>query len=177
MAGHSKWSQIKHKKAATDAKRSQIFSKMARLISLAARKGDNPETNSELRSAIERAKEVNMPKDAIERAIKKGAGKIEGAQLESVCYEAYGPGGVAIVIEGITDNKNRTTAEIKHILSKHGAKLGESGSALWAFEKAEKGWEAKHKVEISEEDAEKLDRLLEELDDHDDVQELYTNAA
>ena len=176
MSGHSKWSTIKHQKAATDAKRSQTFSKMAKMITVAARKGEDPDMNPDLRAAIDKAKGVNMPADNIERAIKKGAGKLEGVQMENVRYEAYGPGGVAIIIEAITDNNNRTVAEIKHILSKNNGKFAESGSVTWAFEKKDGKWEAKHKVEISEEDATKLDRLLEALDDHDDVQELFTNC-
>ncbi|NOY35540.1 MAG: YebC/PmpR family DNA-binding transcriptional regulator [bacterium] len=176
MSGHSKWSTIKHQKAATDAKRSQIFSKMAKMITVAARKGDDPDMNPDLRAAIDKAKGVNMPADNIERAIKKGAGKLEGAQMENVRYEAYGPGGVAIIIEAITDNNNRTVAEIKHILSKNNGKFAESGSVTWAFENAHGKWEAKHKIEISEEDAGKLDRLLEALDDNDDVQNLFVNS-
>ncbi|HDO23845.1 MAG TPA: YebC/PmpR family DNA-binding transcriptional regulator, partial [bacterium] len=146
-------------------------------ITLAARKGESPDMNPDLRSAIEKAKEVNMPADNIERAIKKGAGKLEGVQMENVRYEAYGPGGVAIIIEAITDNNNRTVAEIKHLLSKHNAKFAATGSVTWAFEKKDGKWEAKHKVEISEQDAEKLDKLLEEIDDHDDVQDLFTNSS
>jgi len=146
------------------------------MITVAARKGEDPDMNPDLRAAIDKAKGVNMPADNIERAIKKGAGKLEGVQMENVRYEAYGPGGVAIIIEAITDNNNRTVAEIKHILSKNNGKFAESGSVTWAFEKKDGKWEAKHKVEISEEDAAKLDRLLEALDDHDDVQELFTNC-
>lgn len=132
--------------------------------------------NPELRMTIEKAKSVNMPANNIERAIKRGAGKLEGSQLENVRFEAYGPGGTAIIIEGITDSRNRAVAEIKHILSKHNAKLAESGAVTWAFERKEGKWLAKHTVEISETDAEALDKLLEELDDHDDIQELFTNA-
>ncbi len=176
MSGHSKWSQIKHQKGTADAKKSQVFSKLAKVISLAARKGENPETNFELRAAVEKAKSVNMPADNIERAIKKGSGKTEGEQLESVRYEVYGPAGVAIIIEAITDNKNRTLAEIKHILSLHEAKLGGQGSVLWAFSNNNGKFEPKTKIELSETDADALDKLLEALDDHDDVQEIYTNA-
>jgi YebC/PmpR family DNA-binding regulatory protein len=179
MAGHSKWAQIKRQKSATDAKRSQIFGKLSRIISLAAKKGEETENNPELRVAVEKAKEANMPADNIERAIKKGAGKLEGAQLESVRYEAYGPAGAAIIIEGITDNKNRTTQEIKHILSKNGAGLAQAGSVIWAFDPPSGGqgkWSPKHQVELNEQDAEALDKLLEELDNHDDIQEIYTNA-
>lgn len=188
MAGHSKWSQIKRQKALTDVKKSQIFSKIARIITLAARKGEKPEMNPDLRVAIEKAKAVNMPLDNIERAIKRGAGKLDGSQLENVRFEAYGPGGVAIIIEGITDNKNRTVAEIKHILSKNNLSFGQTGSAAWAFEyknnkpastgepASQGGWESKNKIELNENDAQALDKLLGELDDHDDVQEIYTNA-
>jgi len=176
MSGHSKWSTIKRQKASTDAKRSQIFGKMAKLIAVAARKGASPDMNPELRSAVDKARSVNMPADNIERAIKKGSGKLDGVQLENVRYEAYGPGGVAIIIDGITDSKNRTTAEIKHTLSKYGASLAESGSALWAFEQASGTLTPKTKVSLSEGDASTLDKLLEELDNHDDIQELYNTA-
>ncbi|MBU2263639.1 YebC/PmpR family DNA-binding transcriptional regulator, partial [Patescibacteria group bacterium] len=115
MSGHSKWAQIKRQKAVTDAKKSQVFSKLAKMISVAARKGEDINMNPELRVAIEKAKSMNMPADNIERAIKRGAGKLEGSQLENVRFEAYGPGGTAIIVEGITDNKNRSVAEIKHI--------------------------------------------------------------
>lgn len=176
MSGHSKWSQIKHQKGAEDAKKSQIFSKLARVISVAARKGENPDMNSELRTAIDKAKSVNMPLDNIERAVKKGSGKGEEAQLESARYEAYGPGGSAIIIEAITDSKNRTFAELKHLLSLHGAKLGEPGSVLWAFENKNGKFKPKITINLSETGAQLLDKLLEALDDHDDVQEIYTNA-
>lgn len=180
MAGHSKWAQIKRQKATTDAKKSQVFSKLARIITLAARKGEVPNTNSELRVAIEKAKSMNMPADNIERAIKRGAGKLEDGsaswRMENVRFEAYGPSGTAIIVEGITDNKNRAVAEIKHILSKHNAKWAETGSVTWAFEHKENKWLPKHTIEISESDAESLDKLLEELDNHDDINDLYTNA-
>lgn len=179
MAGHSKWAQIKRQKGVADVKKSQIFSKMARIIVLATRKGEKPEMNPDLRVAIEKAKAANMPADNIERAIKRGAGKMEGVQLENVRFETYGPGGTAIIIEGITDNRNRTVAEIKHILSKHGTSLGQTGSVIWAFNPPAGGqneWTPKNKIELNEDDAKKLDELLEELDNHDDVQELFTNA-
>jgi YebC/PmpR family DNA-binding regulatory protein len=176
MSGHSRWAQIKHKKATTDAKKNQMFSKIIRMITVAARKGEDPEMNPELRLAMEKAREINMPADNIKRAIQRGAGKLEGAQMENVRFEAYGPGGVALIIEGITDNKNRTIAEIKHILSKYNAKLAETGSVIWAFEYRENKWLAKHIIEISEEGAGVLDKLLEELDDYDDVQELFYNV-
>jgi len=136
MSGHSHFSTIKHKKEAEDKRKGKIFSKMSRLISVAAReKGGDPETNPKLRMAIERAKEYNMPKDNIKRAIKRGTGELEGVELEEVIYEAYGPAGIAIIIEGITDNKNRTLDEIKQILSKHQGKLAREGSVKWLFER------------------------------------------
>lgn len=136
MSGHSKWSQIKHKKALTDAKKGKIFSKLARIITLAAReKGGDPAKNSGLRLAIEKAKSMNMPSENIERAIKRGIGKIEGIKMEKIVYEAYGPGGIALILEGITDNKNRTIPEVKRILSQNGGKLAEGGSVIWMFDK------------------------------------------
>jgi len=137
MSGHSKWSTIKRKKGAIDAKKGKIFTKIIKEITLAARLGGgDPEGNSRLRQAIMAAKEENMPKDNIERAIKKGVGTGEGAvNYEEVTYEGYGPGGVALLVQVLTDNKNRTVAEIRHILSKHGGNLGENGCVAWMFEK------------------------------------------
>ncbi len=135
MSGHSKWSQIKHKKAITDARRSKIFSKLAAMISIAVRKGGkDPESNPSLRLAIEKAKEFNMPKENIERAIQRGSGELAGAKLEEITYEAYGPGGIGILIKTITDNKNRTAGEIKKILNENDGKLAESGSVSFQFE-------------------------------------------
>jgi len=137
MSGHSKWSTIKRKKGAIDAKRGKAFTKIIKEITLAARLGGGDvEGNSRLRQAVMAAKEENMPKDNIERAIKKGLGGGEGAaNYEEVTYEGYGPGGVAVLIEIMTDNKNRTVAEIRHILSKHGGNLGENGCVAWIFNK------------------------------------------
>lgn len=137
MSGHSKWSSIKHKKGLMDAKRGKIFTKLIREIITAARLGGgNPETNARLRLAIQHAKAENMPKENIERAIKKGLGAIEGAENYEECvYEGYGPGGVAILIETLTDNKKRTTAEIRHILSRLNGSLGEAGCVSWLFQK------------------------------------------
>lgn len=136
MSGHSHWHRIKHQKTTADLRKGQIFSKLSRAISIAAKNGGaNPETNPSLRIAIERAKEFNMPKENIERAIKRGTGEIEGVHFENVLLEAYGPGGVAIIIEGITDNKNRTISAIKQILSKHNGKLAQEGSVRWLFER------------------------------------------
>ncbi len=136
MSGHSKWASIKHKKASTDAKRGKIFTKIVKEIAVAARVGGgDPSGNPRLRTAIDSAKEVNMPSDNIKRAIMKGTGELPGVSYEEALYEGYGPGGVAILIEVLTDNKNRTTPEIRHIMSKHNGSLGESGCVSWMFEK------------------------------------------
>ena len=136
MSGHSHFSSIKHKKAIEDQKRGKIFSKFSRKISIIAKeKGGDPTKNSSLKLVIEKAKESNMPKDNIEKAIKKGTGQLEGGKLESFVFEGYGPGGIAILIEGITDNKNRALGEIRQILEKKGGKLVGEGSVRWMFEK------------------------------------------
>lgn len=136
MSGHSKWSTIKHKKGAADARRGKIFTKLIKEITVAARLGGgDPNANPRLRTAIAAAKEQNMPQDNILRAIKKGTGELEGSNYEEVTYEGYGPGGVAILIEAMTDNKNRTVGEIRALLSKNGGNMGESGCVSWIFEK------------------------------------------
>ncbi len=135
MSGHSKWHSIKHQKAAADAKKGAIFTKMARNITMAVKKGGpDPETNFSLRVAIDQAKSVNVPKDNIERAIKRGSGEDNEAQLQETMFEGYAPGGVAILIQTVTDNNNRTVSDVRHTLSKHGGSLGESGSVMWNFE-------------------------------------------
>ncbi len=135
MSGHSKWSQIKHKKAHTDAKRGKAFTKIVKEISVAARVGGgDPGGNPRLRLAIEKAKEANMPSDNVKKAIMKGTGELPGTTYEESVYEGYGPGGAAILIEVLTDNKNRTVSEIRHILSKNGGNLGEAGCVSWMFE-------------------------------------------
>lgn len=149
MSGHSKWAQIKHKKAHTDAKRGKVFTKIVKEISVAARLGGgDPEGNPRLRSAIENAKEVNMPHDNIKRAIMKGTGELPGTSYEEFTYEGYGPGGAAVLIEVLTDNKNRTVPEIRHIMSKHGGSLGEAGCVAWMFQK--KGYILVDKEKIDE---------------------------
>ena len=135
MSGHSKWATIKHKKAATDAKRGNLFTKLIKEISVAARGGGNPDTNPRLRVAIERAKESSMPSDNIDRAIKKGTGQLEGVTYEDITLKGYGPGGVAIYVEGVSDNKNRTTAEVRTIFTKRGGNMAGAGSVAWMFEK------------------------------------------
>jgi YebC/PmpR family DNA-binding regulatory protein len=236
MSGHSKWSTIKRKKAAVDAKRGKIFTRHTREIITAAREGGgDPEANSRLRTAVAAAKSVNMPNANIEKAIKRGTGEIEGAMYEEASYEGYGPGGVALFIDTLTDNKNRTVSEVRHALTKHGGSLGEAGCVGWMFDlkglliidaegKSEeevmeivveadaedfelqddvyqittsptdlaaardtleaKGIEVKsaelsrvpqNTVKLEEDDARKLFRLLEALEDLDDVQRVSAN--
>ncbi len=150
MSGHSKWSTIKHKKAAQDAKRGKIFTKLIKEITVAARLGGgDPAANPRLRAAISAAKNANMPKDNIERAIKKGTGELEGVSYEDVTYEGYGPGGVAVLVETITDNRQRTVAEVRHIFAKRGGSMGEPGSVAWMFSK--KGLIVVEKDKVDEE--------------------------
>ncbi len=135
MSGHSKWSQIKHKKAKTDAVRGKVFTKLIREITIASRQGGgDPAGNPRLRLAIQTAKEANMPADNITRAIKKGTGELEGQMIEEWSYEGYGPAGVALIIDVVSDNRNRTTSEVRHALTKHNGNLGENGAVAWNFE-------------------------------------------
>ena len=236
MSGHNKWANIKHRKAAQDAKRSQLFTKLIRELTVAAREGGgDPNNNPRLRSAIERAREANMPKETIEKAIKRGTGELEGVQYIEVMYEAFAPGGVAVLIRALTDNKNRTAQELRHVLSKNGGNMAESGSVGWIFERkglitvpagqiadmdefmmlaidagaedikeqedpvqvivapedltkvrdalSEAGYDVKasltylpkNTVKVTGQDAEKLLRCLNALEDLDDVQEVYAN--
>lgn len=236
MSGHSKWHSIKHKKAAADAKRGKLFTKIIRELSVAAREGGgDPEANPRLRKAIADAKAVNMPADNIKRAIMKGTGQLEGAAYEEVKYEGYGPGGVAIFIEALSDNRNRTVSELRHIFTKNGGRIGESGCVAWMFKRkgyivVEKGKAAEDKlleivlasgaedlrddgsnyeiitppdkydsvvdalkqseveiatsnlgyipqnyVRLEGKQAQQLLRLMEELEDHDDVQHVWAN--
>lgn len=135
MSGHSKWAQIKRQKGVTDKKKGAAFAKLAKTISIAAKQGGDPAMNFTLRLAIDKAKEANMPKDNIDRAIKRGTGELDGVQIEEITYEGYGPAGVAILIETATDSRNRTTAELRHLLSLHGGNLGSSGGVQWMFER------------------------------------------
>lgn len=175
MSGHNKWSKIKHKKAASDAQKSRIFSKHASLIAVESRKAKGDVGAPGLAAAIERAKKDSMPKENIDRAVQKGKGG-EGAALEEVLYETYGPGGTAILITAVTDNSNRTSPEIRHILTKAGFQLGTPGSASWAFTKNAEGYVPKSPIELREEDGEKLGALVEALEEHDDVQDIFTTA-
>lgn len=184
MSGHSHAKTIKHQKNLTDQKRGQIFSKMARVISVAVKAGGpNPETNSKLKIVIEQAKAFNMPKENIERAIKRAGGReTEEEKLEEVIFEAYGPAGVAIIIEGITDNKNRALGEIKQILNQNGGKLVGEGGVRWMFERKVKKegsgsleWTAKQDIEVPAKNKEACQKLFEALDENDAVQEIYSN--
>jgi YebC/PmpR family DNA-binding regulatory protein len=236
MSGHSHWATIKHKKGAIDAKRGKLFSKLSRAIIIAARHGGgDPETNLKLRYAIEKAREVSMPKDNIERAIKRGTGEVEGVVFEEISYEGYGPGGVALLIDVLTDSRNRTNSEIRKVFERGGGKMGSAGSVAYQFERkglfsvnasgtdedtllgialdagaddvkrsgttfditcdpsvftqvkealrkagvnpvvAEITQVPKAPVDVDAETAKKVMRLMEALDDHDDVQNVYTN--
>jgi YebC/PmpR family DNA-binding regulatory protein len=237
VSGHSKWSKIKRKKAVNDAKRGKTFTKIIREITVAAREGTgDPEFNPRLRLAVEQAKQAEMPQDNIEKAIKRGTGELEGVSYEEVVYEGYGPGGVALYIECLTDNQNRTVAELRHLLERHGGNLGTSGSVAWQFdrkgqiyvdggryhedkvleaaldagaedvkredgeflvttdaqsfhavqdglgragvefEQAELVWIARNEILVEGKNAERLLRLIEALDDHDDVQKVHSNG-
>jgi YebC/PmpR family DNA-binding regulatory protein len=175
MSGHNKFSKIKRLKAKTDAQKSKIFSKMAKMIQIEAKKAAGNLSSPSLRAAIEKAKSVNMPADNIERALSKATGA--GAeQMESIVYEAYGPGGSALIIDVLTTNRNKAAAEVKHILSENAAALATPGSASWAFEKTPEGWMPKSAVELSDEDAAKLEKLIDDLEENEEVQDIYTNA-
>ncbi|MBM3204814.1 YebC/PmpR family DNA-binding transcriptional regulator [Candidatus Uhrbacteria bacterium] len=182
MARHSKWHKVKQFKGAIDAKRSASFTKLARVITVEAReKGADPDMNAGLRAAIARARDASMPKDAIERAIQKGAGGGAEGQIESLTYEAYAPGGIALIIESLTDNRNRTVAEMKHVLSKAGGSLVKTGSVTYLFDRVmgEEGfeWVPKMLIEVDEEIGTKTAELIELLEEHDDVKRVYSNLA
>ena len=175
MSGHNKWSKIKHKKAATDAQKSKIYSKHATLIAMESRKAGGNLASASLIAAIDRAKKDSMPKENIDRAVAKGVGAL-GEAFHEVMYEAFGPGGTAILIMAVTDNNNRTAPLIRNIFNKAGLSLGGPGSALWAFTKTAEGYLPQNPVELSDEDGEKLADLIEHLEDQDDVQAVFTTA-
>ena len=176
MAGHSKWAKLKHVKGKTDAQKAKLFSKLVRFITIEIKKAKGDRNAAGVRTAIEKAKAANMPTDNIERALAKASG--EGAQVEQVVYGAYGPGGCALVIEAYTDNRNRTVQELKHLLALHGGTLANPGAAAWAFQKnAEGKLEAMMPIELSDEDAQKMAELSDALEDHDDINNVYSNAA
>ena len=174
MSGHNKWTQIKRKKEKTDGQKAKIFGKFARLITEEARKAGGNLSSPALKATIDRAKEANMPADNILRAVKKATEK--GAALEQATYEAYGPGGVAILVEVLTDNKNRTAQEIKALLAKHNLALAAPGSASWAFEGAPGAKTATATIPLLDEDIKLLELLEEAFDMNEDIQNVFTNA-
>ncbi|MEK7504948.1 MAG: YebC/PmpR family DNA-binding transcriptional regulator [Patescibacteria group bacterium] len=182
MAGHNKWTQIKRQKEVVDKKKSKIFSILARILTLEAKQAKGDRNALGLKKAIEKARLANVPNDNIERAIARGLGG-EGGELETVVYEAYGPGGTALLITGITDNKNRTSQEIKHLLTEHGASLAPQGSVTWAFTKTNEGlsnqpagWQANNLLDLSEADQSKINLLHLALENHEDIEHIYDNC-
>jgi len=176
MSGHNKWSKIKHKKAATDSKKSKEFGKFSRLITMEVREAGGNTDSPGVKLAVERARKINMPSTNIDRAIKNALDK-SGRADERIIYEMYGPGGSAVLIDIVTDSRNRTAAEIKHLLSKLGLALSKPGSAAWAFENNEGEWTASIRVSITQTDKDKLLEITEALEDHDDVSAVYTNVV
>ena len=177
MSGHSKWHSIKHKKAKEDAKRGNMFGKLSRNIIVAVKEGggSDPRDNITLANAIAKAKEYNMPQSNIERAVKKGTGEIEGGNFESILYEGYSPGGIAIIVEVMTENKNRTASDVRNILSRYNGTLGESGSVSWQFER--KGMIIVEQSEVQNEEEfmlSMIDSGAEDIDEDDDVYEIKT---
>jgi len=175
MSGHSKWATIKHKKGALDAKRGKIFTRLLKEIAVAAKGGGNPDTNARLRTAVAAAKAENMPQDNIKRAIQRGTGELEGVSYDEITFEGYGPGGVAIIVDVLTDNRNRAVSEIRHAFSKNGGNLGESGSVKFMF--AKKGLIAVEKSAATEEQL--MDIVLEhggeDLNDEGETWEIITD--
>jgi YebC/PmpR family DNA-binding regulatory protein len=176
MSGHNKFSKIKHKKAANDAKKSNIFSRISKLITAESKKCGGDVNSPGLVTVIEMAKKENMTKDTIERAVKKGTDK-NTAAMDPATYEAYGPGGCAMIIETLSDNKNRIAGEVRHILSKVGYELAQPGAASWAFTKTGFDWAANTTMELSDSDLEKLSALIEKFEENEDVQNIFTNVS
>jgi transcriptional/translational regulatory protein YebC/TACO1 len=174
MSGHNKWSKIKRQKEHTDAQKSKVYGKMVRIISVEVKKAGGNVSSPGVRAAIEKARSANVPNENIERSLKKANDTSEA--LETLTYEAYGPGGCALIIEVLTSNRNKAAQEVKHILALHSLSLAGIGSATWAFEKNTDGWLPKTTVTLSEEDGNILSKLLDELDENDEVQEVFTNA-
>lgn len=171
MAGHSKWKQIKHKKGAADLARGRLFSKLGSVITIAAKGGADPQFNPALRSAIEAAKKNQMPQENINRAIRRAT---EKGDLEELLIEAYGPEGLGILIEAVTDNRNRTINEIKAVFKDYDTKLANPGSLLWAFERTDEGYRPKHPATVSEEAKNKTRELIEKLEEREDVAAVYS---
>lgn len=173
MSGHNKWSKIKRQKEKTDAQKSKVFSKLGNAIAIAARQAKGDRNSPILRAAIDKAREFNMPLENIERAIKKSS---DMGSMESITYEAYGPGGSALVIEALTGNRNKAAQEVKYILSQFGFELASPGSATWAFVRENGEWKPTVTTPLGEEDEKTLGDLIEKLEENDEVQEVFTNA-
>ena len=174
MAGHNKWSQIKHKKAKTDGAKSKLYSKYSKLISAEAQQVKGDRNSPSLRALIERAKSEDVTNEVIERAIKKASEP--GGVLESITYEAYGPGGCALMIEALTTNKNKAAQEVKHILSENGFSLATPGSASWAFKREGTAWSPTSTMPLEDADIAALEKLVDELEANEEVQEVFTNV-
>jgi YebC/PmpR family DNA-binding regulatory protein len=175
MSGHNKWTQIKRQKAKTDAQKSKLFSKYSKLITTAVKVAGGDANDPNVRMAVDKAREYNMPNENIERAIKK-ATTDNSAAMEKIVYEAYGPGGTALIIEALTDNRNKAAQEVKSILSNHNMSLAGIGSAAWAFTKTHDGWIPNTTTPLNESDSLLLEKVIEELENNDEVQEVFTNA-
>ncbi len=175
MSGHNKWSKIKRQKAGTDAAKSKIFSKLARAITTASKQVNGDQNSPILRTAIDKAREYNMPNDNIDRAVKKGLGGDAG-NLEAITYEAYGPGGCALIIEALTSNRNKAAQEVKFILSENGYDLAAQGSATWSFTRLGAEWKPNMTLPLSQDDEERLEKLMNDLEENEEVQDVYTNA-
>jgi YebC/PmpR family DNA-binding regulatory protein len=175
MAGHSKWAKLKHVKGKTDAQKAKLFGKLVRFISVEMKKSKGDAASYEVRAAVEKARAYNVPSENIKKALGKASSG--DSNIEKVIYEAYGPGGAAIVIDGYTDNRNRTAQEIKYLLSKYGGALANPGAAIWTFQENAGALEPIYSVDLASEDMRKLADLVDALEDHDDVNEIYTNAV
>ncbi|MEI8327899.1 MAG: YebC/PmpR family DNA-binding transcriptional regulator [Candidatus Taylorbacteria bacterium] len=175
MSGHNKFSKIKHLKAKNDAQKSKNFGKIVRLLTVESKKANGNLKSPGLIAAIDKARKDNMPNDTVDRAVKKGATD-NSAAMESIIYETYGPGGIAILVEALTDNRNKAAQEIKHILSLNGYELASPGSASWAFAKANGTWTATTTMPLEDADIEALTKLVEELEENEEVQDVFTNA-
>ena len=179
MSGHNKWSKIKHKKAATDSARSKVFSKYSKLIQVSIKGAGGDANSASVLSVIESAKKENVPKDVIDRAIKKATGA-DAANLQEVLYEGYGPGGVGMLIKAVTDNTNRTVTEVKTIFTKNGGSFASTGAVSWGFTMdEERNWAPNEgtEIQLSEADEEKLEKLIELFEESDDITDVYHNAA
>ncbi len=180
MAGHSKWNNIKNRKGAEDAKRGKVFSQIGKMIRMAVREGksDKPESNPALRTALEKARQANLPKENIQRAIDRGMGKSSsGAQIQEIAYEGFGPGGVAIIAVALTDNPNRTSSDVKFAFSRAGGSLGSPGSATYMFKRDNSGdYAPTMTIPVSEQDLQKIQQLVDTLRENEDIEDVYTAA-